>query len=113
VQELLDDDGIPALLRVHAQKTVVEDATPGIALELRRTPGHPPVPRRPREEVDVVGARWIEGAALAAFAGYVGLVATGIETYALVVANYLPAAAFLLVVLLLAYRRTRARPSGG
>jgi hypothetical protein len=63
-----------------------------------------------RIQFAAAGARWIEGVALAAFAGYVGLVATGIETYTLVVANYLPAAAFLLVVLLLAYRRTRARP---
>ncbi len=55
-------------------------------------------------------ARWIERAALLAFAGYVALVAAGVQTFAVVIANYLPAAAFLLVVLLLAYRRTSARP---
>jgi hypothetical protein len=63
-----------------------------------------------RIRFSAAGARWIEGAALVAFAGYAGLVLIGIDTYGLVVANYLPAAAFLLVVLLLAYRCTRARP---
>jgi len=63
-----------------------------------------------RIQFPATAARWIERAALLAFAAYVLLVAGGVRTFAVVVANYLPAAAFLLVVLLLAYRRTGARP---
>ncbi len=55
-------------------------------------------------------ARWIVAAAVAEFAAYAIAVASGARAFALAVADYLPAALFLLVVFFLAWRRTAERP---
>lgn len=54
-------------------------------------------------------ARWISIAAAVEFAGYAVVVLFVTQAFAIAVLNYLPAAAFLTVVFILAYRRTRER----
>jgi hypothetical protein len=55
-------------------------------------------------------ARRIEGLALAELTGYAAFVALGRPSFAVAIANYLPAALFLLAVFVLATYRWRARP---
>lgn len=57
-------------------------------------------------------ARWMTRAAVVEFAAYALAVAVGARAFAVAVANYLPAALFLLGVFALAYRRTGGRHAG-
>ena len=56
---------------------------------------------------EVLGKEWVplRAAALGAFLGYAGLVIYGFREYRLVIINYLPAAVFLFVACVIAWRR--------
>jgi len=58
---------------------------------------------------EVLRKQWIplRAAALGGFIGYAGLVVYGFRAYRLVIINYLPAALFLLIACVIAWRRGR------